>query len=242
MRPAKRLASQRAFDDRLADEDAVFHLFKDPALFAFDQIAVDLDAAVDWCRMHDDCTWLHLCGTLFGQTVALKIAVVITHVGKLCSALSLDAQHDDRIRPGNAFIEIREREPFTLPLFRSGKADIGMEAFERLFVGSGDTAVRNVADDQHIQPVEVPELVVNRQQVEQALRWMVGFSIAGVDDRDADGFELIEVAVLRAADDQKTIAECLKCTDGIVKRFPFRKRRGFRIEIDTVEAQPLLGA
>ena len=53
---------------------------------------------------------------------------------------------------------------------------------QRLDVRAGDARVQHVADDRDVQPLDRPDVLLDRVQVEQRLRRVLVLAVAGVDD------------------------------------------------------------
>ena len=84
-------------------------------------------------------------------------------VGRRLAAERLDAARKQRRRADESHVCADERESLD----------------ER----AGDTAVEDVADDRHVEPVEPSERLAHREEVEERLGRVLALAVAGVDDR-----------------------------------------------------------
>ena len=169
--------------------------------------------------MHDDGSILHPVVACLVQTVALQV-LFIAHIHGGSSFL-LDPEHHDDIYVFDDIVQLHRRKAFSPPDFRSGKADFGTHLFQCFLVGCGNPAVQDIAADDNLQAFQGTELLVHREQVQQALCGMITLAVSGIQDGDIDVFQLFVVGVLGVADDHGVIADGLQHFDGVVEGFAF---------------------
>src|SRR6185369_4595273 len=146
------LAASAEVEHGHADGDAVGHLLEDNAAGGVGDVAVDLDTAVDWARVHDDSVRLHPAGT---GVVEAEHAGVFADGREMADALALvlDAEEHDDVGVGEGGAEVvRDLDAHRLePVRHEGggahDGDVGAELGEGVDVGAGDAAEKDVAED-----------------------------------------------------------------------------------------------
>ena len=117
---------------------------------------------------------------------------------------------------------------------RSGArdADLRSQLGQQMDVRAGDAAVKNVADDRDLEPVDLAFVFADRHRVEQCLRRMFVRPVAGIDDRGLLTFgELMRHA--------RRTSGGRRCSPAPSRRDSVRYRAAFRLS-DKLDDETLI--
>lgn len=134
-------------------------------------------------------------------------------------------------------------------VFRADDPDFwDTQRFHGVNVGTGDTAMQNIADDGHFQIGEIFFVVPDRVHVEQALCGMGMSSVTGIDD-----VNVIQLVLIQVASDQKRRSGLVvthnehvgahrgQVIDRIQQRFPLAGTGCRNVQVDDVGRQAFGG-
>jgi len=174
--------------------------------------------------------------------VALRVLAQRGHEG-LGHALALHPQRVDHVGAGEAVVEVvgdlaaEGLDPARQQRGRPAHGDLGAELAEGEDVRAGHARVRDVADDPDRAPLERPELVPQRVDVEQRLGRVLVLAVARVDDRGRGPARYqFGGAHVRGADDDGGRVVGRERLDGVLERLALVDRRAGAAHRDDVGA------
>ena len=116
------------------------------------------------------------------------------------------------------------------------------DELERLDQRPRHAAVEHVADDRDVQPVEVPELLLKRVEVEQRLRRVLVLAVAGIHDvRTGHVRNELRRTDLRVPDHDHVRVVCAERQRGVLQRLALVHGRADGLDVERVGRQTLRG-
>ena len=150
----------------------------------------------------------------------------------------------DDVRVANRLVHVvRHAAAHLLKRFRhergrAAKRDVRAEFRQRPDVRARDAAVKNVAENRHVQPGDFSFFLADRERVEQRLRGMLVRAVAGVDDvRVQHARKKMRRAARAVADDDEIGVERFEVQRGVLERLAFFERRRLGGKIHDVGGQ-----
>src|ERR1041385_5583394 len=170
-----------------AHGQTVGNLIENDAACSVGDFAVDLDAAIDRPRMHDQAIRLQQFRPLLGQA---KQRGVFDNAGKVFFALTfvLDAQKIYNVGIREDIVDlVRNADAEFLELARHQRAGANQCDARAKFEQTKNVRARhateqNVSDDDDVELVDLFSLFTNRVKIEQPLGGMFVSAVTGIDD------------------------------------------------------------
>lgn len=226
--------------------DTHFDLFlNDRPVDVVGDLAVDLDPAIHRAGVHND--GIRLGQGQFFRIQSIAVIVFLLRRNKpAVHAFLLEAQHHDDIDVFEPFAHVVIN--FNAELIdlcghqgrRSDKADAAFHFTQKQQVGTRHAAVRNVATNRNVEPMQPPLCAADRQGIEKRLRRMFVTAIASVQNGTVNLLrKKIDRAGMWMANHQKIGMHRVQRHRGVDQGFAFFDRTGLHGHIHHVRAQTL---
>ena len=164
-------------------------------------------------------------------------------------ALELDAQDFDDVRVLDRILDALVHDDARLLVeearqerLRTGDVDFHAHLAHAVDIGARDAAVQDVAEDGDLEAFEMTLVLLDREEVQEALRRMRVGAVTGVDDdRAHDARGVLRRALCLVAHDDGIDAHRLDRVERIAQALALDDARGTRRDVDDVRAEVLAG-